>query len=368
MIRKMDYKPLLYWRNNLVMSKYNTIYLLTHDHCVLKIAKIRRGLFSYFVDNIKLLRRLMRSDIIASAVYSDFMYFIFNKSIYSVNANGYQVEKEYSFYRGRGPLSLSVIDGVFGFDDGVYFGEYFSNPKKDAVSIYKKSNDGSWISCYRFCSGEINHIHKLVPDIENKCVWILTGDFGNAAAIWCATENFNKVELIVGGEQKFRACVAFPYKSGLLYATDTQFQNNSIRILAKKNDKWESVLLSEIKGPSIYGMETSGFYIFSTSTEPGERKKGKLFSLIDNRPGPGIKDNSSDVIVCNKNTLDCSVVLTRNKDMYPYRLFQFGVIMFPSGLSHTNIFHMYNVGSINNDMNMEIHDIDNLVHISGNKV
>lgn len=60
------------------------------------------------------------------------------------------------------------------------------------VRIYKRINAKYWGPIYTFEKEAINHIHNIIPDEKNKCVWILTGDFDNAAAIWRATDNLKR--------------------------------------------------------------------------------------------------------------------------------------------------------------------------------
>ena len=265
--------------------------------------------------------------------------------------------KEFSFTHGRGPLQFCVIKNIEGFVDSVCFGEYFGNHQRNAIKIIQRNGEGRWKSCYQFKDGEINHVHALIPDIYNQCVWILAGDFEHSAAIYMAKNNFQDVELIVNGHQNFRACVAFPTAEGLLYATDTQLENNSVRLLKKNDESWCSTKLYDLNGSCIYGCELKDYYIFSTSTEPSENPKNKILSLLDNKPGVGIKSNSSDIIGYSKINRNFVLLAKKKKDIYPYRLFQFGTIMFPAGKQTTNILYAYNVGNKNNDIATEVYEV-----------
>lgn len=326
--------------------------------------KEKKIIFSFQIGGIKkilnkfkLFYRLKRSGVYSAIEYNGLSFYSYNRQIFSFDFNKNVLTKEVDLKKGNGPLEFSVIQGIDKFDEGVYFGEYFGNADKEEIHIYKRKDIGTWESVYTFSKGEINHIHALVPDRNQNCVWVLVGDFDDSAGIWKATDNFNKVERIVGGSQQFRSCVAFPVNEGLLYATDSQFEENHIRLLKKAAGRWESKAIFPMNGSSIYGAELKDYYVFSTSTEPRDEKSNLLLSLLDNKKGPGIIKNQSDVIICNKETLECKVLYSRKKDIFPYRLFQFGAIMFPKGKKIDNSLYAYNVGSKENDLSTEIWEV-----------
>src|SRR5690606_24197021 len=139
-------------------------------------------------------------------------------------------------------------------------------------------------------------IHNLIPDRFRDCVWILAGDFDDSAAIYKATENFNKIEKIVSGHQEYRSCVAFPVEQGLLYATDSQFEQNSIRLLKEDtNKKWISEPLHYINGSCIFGALINNEYYFSTAVE-AVNSGNKFQILLRNRRGPGILKNVVEIV------------------------------------------------------------------------
>ncbi|MBL4574672.1 MAG: hypothetical protein JKY51_01055, partial [Opitutaceae bacterium] len=286
-------------------------------------------------------------------------YFLtYGKRIYRYNVEAKKLVKEYSFTKGRGPLQFCKIQSIEGFSDSICFGEYFGNHQRQSVKIMQRTANGKWESPFQFKENEINHVHALVPDSFNQCVWILVGDFGHSAAIYMAKNNFQSVKLVVSGKQIYRACVAFPTAKGLLYATDTQVENNSVRILKKNKGKWISEKLYSLNGSCIYGCELKDYYIFSTSTEPCENPKSTISGLLDNRPARGIKLNSSDIVSCDKKDNSFQIIASKRKDVFPYRIFQFGTIMFPSGKTAENLLFAYNVGSKKNDLSTEVYNLN----------
>ena len=163
-------------------------------------------------------------------------------------------------------------------------------------------------------------------------MWILTGDFGSKVGIYKAKNNFESVEPIKLGKQKYRSCVAFPTKLGLLYATDSQFIQNSIRLLYKKKDRWITKIIHKINGPSVYGAMYGAKFFFSTAVEPvgigyskGNYGAIKFLShLFTRERSPAIKENKSFIIGGDfKNGF--GDYFKYEKDIMPFTLFQFGI-------------------------------------------
>lgn len=341
-------KPLFYNSyGNLILSKGHKIYEEKEGKRKL-VCKLPVRLSSMLLAKSKLLCRLLRYGVMTATEYDGAYYFAFERCIYRFDITHNKLTCDFKFSNGRGPLSFTVVDNVEGFHNGLYFGEYISNHKKDPVKVYYRSN--AWSVVFEFPQGKLNHIHGLVPDHISKCLWILGGDFDESAAIYRVRDNFENIETIVSGSQKYRSCVAFPIEGGLLYATDTQQEPNSIRLLKLSNGTWDSEKIESINGSCIYGQELPDYYVFSTSTEPSEKVVSKLASLLDNKPAPAIKFNRSDIIVMDKNTNEISRIYSDEKDIYPYRLFQFGTVMFPKGVPEHNEIAAYFVGSKKHDL------------------
>ncbi|WP_215407947.1 hypothetical protein [Vibrio gigantis] len=350
-------KPLGFYDGKLVVSKFNIIYILDGDE-LLELCKVEVGFFSRIFSYSNLLVRLLRMEIYSSVIYDGKLFFSFDRFLYSYDFESSSLNFEFEFNKGsRGPLSFSIIQGVSGFDDGLYFGEYFSNRSKISVCIYKRC-EYAWNVIYEFPSDSINHIHALVPDKLNNCVWVLTGDFGDAAAIYKFTESFKQFIVAVQGEQIYRSCVAFPTKGGLLYATDSQMISNSLRLLMLDNGEFYSKKIADINGPSIYGSETEDHFIFSTSTEPSDDVKNKLLRLIDNRKASTILNNESHVFSVSKEGLFIKDIYVSRKDILPFRLFQFGSIVFPPGMQENNPFYSFSIANKTDDRCLLVHDIN----------
>lgn len=338
------YKVLAYFdKQNIVVSKLNEVYLFN-------IYNGNKELICKFPSTIKQklstistwVRRLLRSDVRYGYLIGNLLILVIDGYFNTYNIKTRKWVYKLKLPRGTRPLNITEISGLKGFEDGLYFGEYFSNPSKEEVHIYKLKENS--LECvYTFPVGELNHLHHLIVDVESNCVWILAGDFGNSAAIYRAKEGFRNVEKICFGAQKYRSCVAFPTSKGLVYATDSQYEQNKICLLQKGNDNWFVKDLYDINGPCIYGTQIENKFIFSTSVEA--INDGNVFQkYFRNKRGPGIIDDESTIVTGNLNE-GFSTVYRNKKDFLPFMLFQFGNILFPSGKNETGHLIFTNIGS-----------------------
>lgn len=245
------------------------------------------------------------------------------------------------------PMVFSEITGINGFEDGVYFGEYYKNDLLEPISIYHRTGVDNWDVVYTFPKGTIKHIHNIVADPYRNCVWILTGDFGDAAAIWKVTDGFKKVERVAFGDQMWRGCVAFAIPEGLLYATDTPFSENYI-YLFKPDGIVETVC--GISGSCIYGCQWKDKYVFSSTVEADGRDETIFKLLTSKKRGSGIKDEYVRMYfgdIAN----GFREVYREKKDWLPF-IFQFGAFKFPAGVNNNDTLYFQPVATKKNDLRL----------------
>lgn len=241
---------------------------------------------------------------------------------------------EHSYRNGmNNPLSLVKIKDITGFSDCIVYGDYWGNLNKEKVSIHRRIN-GKWSVVFSFKEGTVTHIHGIIPDQVRSCVYILTGDEDSESGIWIAKDDFTFVQPIIIGKQMFRSCVAFPVPNGLLYATDTPLEKNSINFLSLEDDSWGEVHeLHSITGSCIYGTEClidgESCYVFATTVEGDSRKKGFRYYLSRKR-GPGILCNYVECLLLKNPKDELASIASFTKDIWPF-IFQFGGITFASG-------------------------------------
>jgi hypothetical protein len=348
------YKPLCTLDDrHLLVAKRNNLFsfnLKTDERKFL--AKIPASWPEVVLGRSRVLSRFARLGAHTAIRYKEQVFFAFDKRIFIYDIAKQTVQLDTEIARGTRPLNFSIIENIQGFEDAVLFGEYFLNDKASPVHLYKRTGDG-WDIVYTFPEKTIEHIHHVIPDPYQQCVWILTGDFGASAGIWKATDNFKKVEPVLRGDQQYRACVAFPTAKGLLYATDSQIEKNHIRLLHLKNGQPVSEVIADINGPSIYGCRLKDYFVFSTSTESALSDGSSVWQMFDRKRGPGIVEDQAEILLFD-HELKIRFRHTNRKDWMPYLPFQFGSITFPSGLEHGNTLVSFNIALKNHDYSMEI--------------
>jgi hypothetical protein len=256
----------------------------------------------------------------------------YHGAIYRVDCEKTTVTLEHN-YRSemKNTLSFVKLEGLAGFSDGIYYGEYYLNHQSKSVNIYRRDAGGNWTKVYTFQPGEIYHIHGIVPDYKKQCVYVLTGDKDEESGIYEFRNDFKEVQIIVKGKQAYRSCVALPTENGLLYTTDTPLEENFLFHL--DFDTKEIKPIVPIPGPSIYGKVLSeSEMVFSTSVEPDSRITGIRYEFT-NRLGLGVKDRYTHLyyVKNDKDGIHMKEIFKAKKDLLPMGAGQFGTLMFPTG-------------------------------------
>lgn len=283
----------------------------------------------------------------AEAIDNDTLLLSVGNTLYELNLNTKALSKGFSCGEGIRPLLFTTVKGIDGFVDGNYFGGYVHNFEKEPVSIYHRKGCDEWEVVYTFPKGAINHVHSIISDPYHNCLWVLTGDFEESAAIWKVEDGFKKVERFVFGNQKWRGCVAFATPEGLLYATDAPFAQNNIYLL--KDDKTVSSVCG-LSGSCIYGCRWNDNYVFSTVVEPDGRNETLLRLLFGWKRGAGITDNYARIYVGNI-CVGFKELFKNNKDLLPF-IFQFGAFRFPTGANESDYLYFQSIATRNNDMKL----------------
>ena len=254
--------------------------------------------------------------------------FTFNGKIVSIDIMSGETRIEHEFRQGmNNPLNLIQIQGLRGFGNSILYGEYFSNNGFEDVRIWQRI-DGVWKTAYTFRAGLIYHIHSLVADYKNSCLYVLTGDSDEESGIWKMCDNFQSIQRILGGSQQYRSCVAFPYNNCLLYATDTPHENNRLYCASQNDGKWVVESKYDMPGPCIYGIAHNGKLFFATSVEADDLLPAYRYRF-SYKLGVGVKDRFSHIVSMDESGT-VKELCRFKKDIWPMLLFQFGNCLFPN--------------------------------------
>lgn len=230
------------------------------------------------------------------------------------------------------PEGFSEVINFCSTEYGVFWGDYGRNNQLMRVTVYglRLTAYGLQLNkVYTFEAGTVRHIHNIVEDGDGFLLFV--GDNEEKAGIYRVNSDWTEVKPWKTGQQKYRAVVGWPYKGGVLYATDSVETENHIRYISVDGEEKE---LAVLNGSCIYGCETKDYYLFSTTVEPHEGG-GKL-SLIFEKLGGGIKSRDVTVVAVNKKDLSVRQVASYKKDRWPMKLFQYGRCIFAGGQTDTN--------------------------------
>lgn len=301
-----------------------------------------------WLGSVKLTNRLLRIGFRA-AVALDESHAILSKGnmLYELDLNGEKLSQGWHCGDGIRPLIFTKVKNIEGFDDGIYFGGYLGNMSKKPVNIYKRTGVDRWEVVFTFPQGAINHVHNVVADPFRNCIWIFTGDFEEASAIWKVSDNFKSVERVVCNDQKYRGCVVFVLPEGLLYATDAPFMDDYIYLL--NPETMETKELFPIHGSCIYGCQWKDKFVFSSTVEGDGRNTSRWEFFFGRKRGAGIKDNYVHMYMGNLQA-GFKEIYKVKKDCMPYYTFQFGVFKFPAGANNTDILYFQPLATKKNDL------------------
>lgn len=288
----------------------------------------KQQLLSAFHLTQRLFRLLPRT---AAAVDADTFVLAMEGAVYCVNAAQKTVRAEHTFCQGMSaPLGFCKVSGIAGFADGVYYGEYVQTHNPQGTGIYCRTADGVWNKVYTFPPHQILHIHGIVADAAKSRLLILTGDADGEAGIYEVRDGFQSVTPILTGGQQCRACVAYPFRDGIVYATDMPLEQNHVYYYNEVTKT--KIQLYEMPGPCIFGTQKTkagAWQIYlATSVEPDSRLKGLRY-LLTYRLGPGVKQRQSVVVGMNQD-MQFAELARFKKDRLPMALFQFGNTLFPN--------------------------------------
>lgn len=294
--------------------------------------------------------RLMRFGIRAAiALDNENILLSQGNMIYEMNIESGELSKGWNCGNGIRPLVFTEIKGIEGFDDGIYFGGYLGNDDKRPVNIYHRIGVDQWEVVYTFPQGAINHVHNIVADPYRQCLWMFTGDFGEAAAIWKVIDDFKKVERVACNDQKYRACVVYALPEGLLYATDAPFADDYIYLL--NTETLEAKEIFPIHGSCIYGCQWKDKFVFSSTVEGDGRNMSRLEWLFTRKRGAGIKDDYVHMYMGNLKE-GFKEIYKEKKDSMPFYTFQFGVFKFPAGVNNSDTLYFQPVATKKNDLRL----------------
>lgn len=217
-------------------------------------------------------------------------------------------------------------------EGNVYFGEYFMNPERKPVTIWRVSCDFKQWAPARRIEG-IRHIHGIYPDpYDPGVMWVTAGDFRGENKILRSSDKFKTLETFGDGSQLWRAVRLFFTEGFICWLTDSNLEQNFACRMARSTGQLETG--QQIDASSWYGCTTTeGLHIAFTTIERG----------------PGIQTDKSHVLV-SEDAFRWEPVYAFQKDFWkPVQVFKYGVISCPTGEMRMDEFYMSGEGLVGLD-------------------
>jgi hypothetical protein len=245
-----------------------------------RIAHVPTGLSIFWLRNFSILRRLTVRPECVEMVATD------NGDICALSAgriwllpwDGIKFKEtlQLSHY-GFGDQGIRN-DGIVDINDStVFFGEYFKNPNRDKIRIYKSKNKiTSWQEAYEFKPGSIRHIHSIQKDPFTEKLWVSTGDLDEGSMIAWSNNEFKSIVQIGHGSQLWRTCQLIFTEEAVYWGTDTG--SDDIAGIYRWDKKTaETEKLQKVDGIVFFGTKLAkGTIIMSTDREGAKNE-------LDNR-------------------------------------------------------------------------------------
>ena len=336
------YKPLCYIdRLHILVYKKLKLYKFNIENESFRfLCKFEGGFKKKLLSEFRISARILRLEPRTAIKEGNSVFISFTGVVYKLNLDTLELKEIHKFRDNmRSVLSFTKVQKVNSVDKGIYYGEYLSNDLKKEVGIYKYDiKADTFLKVFDFKNGEINHIHQIVEDAYRDRVWVMTGDFDEASAIWYTDDNFKSMKLFLGGKQCYRACNVFVDREGLIYGTDTPLEKNSVRFIKiDENDIAYEEELSYIEGSVIYGTTTPESYIIATSVEGEYYPENLIKTLLTYKRGLGIETWNTSLIAIDKKTKKTKIIKQFKKDIYPMGLCHFGAIQFVDNTFNNNL-------------------------------
>jgi hypothetical protein len=279
--------------------------------------------------HFRLLDRVFRASPNHAAVFDNMIFIARRSEIWCYDLKDGRLSLDFRIPDNRRSLGFGFVSHSDGSEE-IVFGEYFSNPTRLPVRIWgRKAGPAKWVQRAKFAEGQIEHVHALT--CINGQVFVLTGDFGQAAGIWIADTNFDVLRPLVRGQQSFRAAWMEAIDGRIFMATDTQLELNQLYGIQMGNSgeiTFNPLLC--LDGSSIYAGRGPADIFFSTTVECGEPTGNLVRDLLDTRLGPGMLSSKATLMTVDRDGR-ISQIYSAEKDAWPFRLAQFGTFTFPAG-------------------------------------
>lgn len=274
------------------------------------VARIGDSLKAYTLGRSRLLTRLLRLGIHNILVLqSGTVLAITEGKIYRSTGGRNVFQVVHRSKRGKRPLREGFTAGSEG---DVYYGEYWSNPSRKAVRLWKSEDGENWEVAFEFPPGRVRHIHAVQVDPFTNHLWLTTGDLDHECQIAFSSDGGQSFTPIGQGSQMWRAVSLVFTKEAVYWGSDNPAGHNHIYRWDRSSGLVEQI--APVRGPVYYGKRVGECLLFSTAVERQE----------------GDQDGYARIYAIDRE-LNCHELYKLAKDRWHPVLFGYGVLEFARG-------------------------------------
>jgi len=292
MVQEYDNEGNLWASRGLILYR-----LAREDDKFVRMTRVPSGFSLFWLNSFSLFRKFtLRPECVEMTIADSGAICAFSSgkmwiaSVYTGKFHKTFTLPNYGFKVGRGIMST----GLARYNNGEFLiGEYFSNPDRTSVNIYRKvPGRMQWETVYEFKKGQIRHIHAIQSDPYTGKLWICTGDEDDEAMIGWSDDRFKSINVIGSGSQVWRACQLVFTEKAVFWGTDTGSEELAGIYSWDKNTGNLSRLYKSTGAIFFATVLDDGTIVMSTDREgfPNEKddktrlliidKKGKVSTVI----------------------------------------------------------------------------------------
>ena len=271
---------------------------------------------------LRLTRRALRLDKCNVVLHEKNLVIIRQGKVYFYDFATDQLKETLTLRNCRNVLHQSINATPEGT---LYFGEYGNNGDRREVPVYRSQDGGrSWEEIYTFPPGDIKHVHGCYYDRFTDSVWVCTGDFADENWLLRADRDFQQIERIGNGSQRYRTCNLIFTETHVHWLMDSQLEPPHHIALNRATGK--TTVGQLMQGPIWYVKELTG--------------QGGYLAASTQEIGPGVLDGYIH-LYHSTDYWNWKTIHTFQHDGLPMRYFKFGVVGFADGEQSADEFYLF---------------------------
>lgn len=310
-------------KDSLIVSKRNLLYRVNKSNINLriKIGEFPIPIWKNIALRFKPIQRLLRGFFYnVILLKNDDIFVTYEKSLGLIKPNGEFISLS-GIQRPFRVLRNAIAQDI---DGTLFFGEYFSNPKRNQMRIYKYVPGSSNIDvAYVFNEKSIRHIHGIYFDEYSKSLWCVTGDLDHECKFIQTYDGFKTFKIIGSGDESWRAVSVLFTEKYIYYAMDAEFEQNKIFRIERHD--LSRIELGDIDGPVYYSIKRGNDCFFQVTAE-----------LC-----PSQTDTNASIWHVNEDKIQ--KIWSRTADRYP-QIFMPGTVNFSNGIGQYDEFYFHCIG------------------------